>query len=233
MNILALETSGKSGSVAALTAGHLVSERLLPSDRRSAQSLAPALDDCLAEAGWKPSAVELVVVTTGPGSFTGLRVGVTSAKIFAYVAGCQVLGVDTLQVMAGQLGPGITDICSVIDAQRQQVFAAWFRTRDDGRVSTLQPTSIIGHDQWLAELAPSTLLTGTGLAASRGKLVDRLPAGVQVADRSLWSPRAAAVGRLGWLDYQDGRRDDIWNLLPNYFRKSAAEEKRDGPGGAG
>ena len=51
MNILALETSGKSGSVAALTAGHLVSERLLPPDRRSAQSLAPALDDCLAEAG--------------------------------------------------------------------------------------------------------------------------------------------------------------------------------------
>ena len=80
MNILALETSGKSGTVAALSEGLVLHERPLAPHQRSAQSLAPALFACLNEVAWQPQQVDLVAVTTGPGSFTGLRVGVTTAK---------------------------------------------------------------------------------------------------------------------------------------------------------
>ncbi len=228
MNILALETSGKSGSLAALVDGRVLCERGLTDRQRTAQSLTPALVACLADVEWRAANVDLVVVTTGPGSFTGLRVGVTTAKIFAYTAGCEVLGIDTLRVAASQAAAADANICAVIDAQRQQVFAGWFRPTGDGRVRTVRPTSLFGRADWLAELAPPTVVTGSGLAAAGGELLRRLPAGVTASEPSSWAIRAASAGRLGWLDYQDGRRDDVWTLLPNYFRKSAAEEKWDG-----
>ncbi len=100
--ILALETSGTSGSVAALEGDRLLAEVSLAPSLRSARSLAPGIAKLLAEVGWKPRDVGIVAVTTGPGSFTGLRVGLTTAKSFAYAVGAQVLGINTLEVLAEQ-----------------------------------------------------------------------------------------------------------------------------------
>jgi hypothetical protein len=82
---------------------------------------------------------------------------------------------------------------------------------------------IVDIDAWLAERKPGDFVTGMGLA----KMLDRLPAGVGVADRDTWIPRAATVGAIGYRSYQQGRRDDLWKLLPDYGRRSAAEEKAD------
>jgi tRNA threonylcarbamoyladenosine biosynthesis protein TsaB len=230
LQILALESSGKRGTVAALVDGCLLHEQPLSPNQRSAQSLVPAMIACLQEVGWSPSQVDLVAVTSGPGSFTGLRVGVTAAKTFAYAADCEVLGIDTLRAVAARLPAGSSRACAVIDAQRQQLVAGWFRIDDQGHVHALRATSILDRDVWLSELTPGTIVTGTGLAAARGELLERLPAGVTPADASLWEPRAATVGILAWREYQAGRRDDLWKLVPNYHRKSAAEEKWAGRG---
>ncbi len=230
MQILALESAGKRGTVAALVDDRLLHEQPLSPGQRSAQSLVPAMIACLREVGWSPSQVDLVAVTSGPGSFTGLRVGVTAAKTFAYAADCEVLGIDTLRAVAAQLPAGSPSTCVVIDAQRQQLVAGWFRIDGQGNVHTLRATSILDRDAWLSELTPETIVTGTGLAAARGELLERLPEGVTPADASLWEPRAATVGSLAWQEYQAGRRDDLWELVPNYHRKSAAEEKLAGQG---
>ena len=229
MLILALETSSQAGSVALLdgqVAGlsdNVLSQRLLPSDQRSAQSLAPAIAQVLAEAGKRPGDVGLVAVTIGPGSFTGLRVGATTAKTFAYAAGCECLGVDTLEVIAVQVPLGkqsAGELHAVLDAQRKELFLARFRWHG-GIPVRLEENRIVPADQWLAGLTPGTTVTGTGI----NRLIDRLPAGVIAAPELHRDPQAVAVGRLAWRDYQAGRRDDLWKLAPKYLRTSAAEEK--------
>src|SRR4030042_1258471 len=100
MRILALETTDKAGSVAAMADGNLLAELTLGQTQRSAQSRAPAMLALLKQVGWRPADVQLVAVSVGPGSFTGLRVGVTTAKVFAYAIGAEVLAIDTLETIA-------------------------------------------------------------------------------------------------------------------------------------
>ena len=301
MRILALETSDKTGSVAAMADGNLLAELMLDRTQRSAQSLAPAMQRLLIEVGWQPSNVQLVAVSIGPGSFTGLRVGVTAAKVFAYAAGAEVLGISTLDAIAANAGtvpffasgtvpifvsakmglsPSSTEpppygrntpsaISVVIDAQRGEVVVQSFVRQADGWFEAAGPEELVDADAWLARLqavgsrqsavgsrqcevasglcmsnpAPNlqvskspnsnpqspipnpfpnpSVVTGPGLV----RLVDRLPPGVEALDERLWHPRAAVVGHLAVRYHAQGRRDDLWKLVPRYYRRSAAEEK--------
>jgi tRNA threonylcarbamoyladenosine biosynthesis protein TsaB len=185
--------------------------------------LAPAIAQVLAEAGKRPADVGLVAVTVGPGSFTGLRVGVTTAKTFAYAAGCECLGVDTLEVIAAQVPLGKQssgELHVVLDAQRKELFLARFHS-DGCALVRLEENRIVPADQWLVGLAPGTTVTGPGI----NRLIDRLPASVVAAPELHRDPQAATVGQLAWREYQAGRRDDLWKLTPKYLRVSAAEEK--------
>src|SRR6185369_14233589 len=102
--IIAIETSGRHGSVAALggdaDAAPPIGQIVLTAEQRTAQALAPSLKQLLAAVGWSPKDVEMVAVAIGPGSFTGLRIGVTTAKAFAYAVGAEVIGVNTLCALA-------------------------------------------------------------------------------------------------------------------------------------
>lgn len=228
MRTLALETSGTTGSVALLEDDHVVAESDLRGvdagrGQRTAQALAPALQAILREVNWKPRDVQLIAVTDGPGSFTSLRAGVTTAKVFAYVTGAEVVAVNTLEVTAAQANVTSNRLWAVMDAQRQQVFAAQFALTGETEPQTLLPTQILDNEVWLQRLVGGDIVTGAGL----NKLSNRLPNDVQVVARELWTPQAATLGKLAWAKYQAGRRSDIWTLAPQYFRKSAAEEKFD------
>lgn len=223
MRILALETAELTGSVAALEGDRLLAEMPLPADQRSAQSLAPAIQGLLTKVGWQPVDVELMAVTSGPGSFTSLRIGVTTAKAFAYAAGCRILGVDTLEVIAERLRPDITRVRVVMDAQRQQVFAGTFARTSAGSWDWEAPLAIEDDDVWLAGLAAGDVVSGPVLK----KLGPRLPSGVTAVEPELWSPTAAATGLVAWRHYQLGKRDDVFSLVPLYFRRTAAEEQYD------
>ena len=165
----------------------------------------------------------MIAVTDGPGSFTGLRSGVTTAKVFAYVTGADVVAVNTLQVMAAQANVLSDRLWAVMDAQRQQVFAAPFALTDDAGRQAAFTTEILDNDAWLLRLVSGDSVTGTGLA----KLANRLPSGVQVIAEQSWVPQAATLGRIAFAKHQSGERADFWKLAPQYFRKSAAEEKFD------
>jgi len=204
-----------------LLGDQVVSEVELTGGQRTAQSLAPAMKNLLEEVHWKPSDVQLVAVTLGPGSFTGLRVGVVTAKTLAYASGAEVIGVNTLDVIAHQSPAGNRSISAVIDAHRHQLFAKTFKREEDGFLNTDQVTQVVATDHYVANLKPDIIVTGPVLE----KLRSRLPAGAPVADKSLWKPMAATVGQLAWHNYQAGKRDDVWKLAPNYYRQSAAEEK--------
>ena len=175
------------------------------------------------QVGWPPTDVQLVAVAVGPGSFTGLRVGVTTAKVFAYAVGADVLGIDTLEAIAAATPVDCPTVWAVMDAQRGDVVAQCFGSAAAGRRQATSPQQLLPVEAWLAKLAPGVAVTGAVLH----RLADRLPSGVEVLDCSCWSPRAALVGRLAAQDYAAGRRDDLLKLVPHYARRSAAEEKRD------
>lgn len=226
MRIVAIETSGRSGSLALLEAetdALVVADVTLPADRRTAQALSPALKSLLSGAGWPAASIGLVAVAVGPGSFTGLRIGVTAAKTLAYATGAEVVGVNTLAVLAAQAPAEPSPLWTILDAQRQELFVAKFESTGSARpaLGSHAETSIIPWDDWLAGLAAGDRVTGPPLA----KLRARLPKGVTVVAEELWQPTAATVGRLAWQAYQSGQRDDLWQLVPNYYRPSAAEEK--------
>jgi tRNA threonylcarbamoyladenosine biosynthesis protein TsaB len=190
--------------------------------QRGAQALAPALAELLRQAGWKPRDVQLVAVSVGPGSFTALRVGVTTAKTFAYAVSAEVLAVPTLEVIAAQADASIGQtIATAIDAQRGDVYAATYRVFAPDQLECVEPAEILAAEKWIAGLTPGTLVSGPALH----KLFARLPGGVRAAPLERWSPSATTVGRLAAVKYAAGLRDDVWRLVPLYLRKSAAEEK--------
>jgi tRNA threonylcarbamoyladenosine biosynthesis protein TsaB len=286
MRILAIETTDKTGSVAAMADDNLLADLMLDRTQRSAQSLAPAISRLLKQVGWLPSDVQLVGVSIGPGSFTGLRVGVTAAKVFAYAVGAEVLGVNTLEAVAanaqggtagddpmdsieiagsqrlaecakpGDSPPGavgsrlflnaiehparrIHSLSVVIDAQRGEVVVQSFVRQADGWFEPAGAEELLDADVWLDRLKtvgsdppsanPQSLIPDPSVVTGPGlvRLLDRLPPGVAALEEAYWHPRAAAVGRIAARYYAQGRRDDLWKLVPHYYRRSAAEEKWD------
>ncbi len=124
--ILALETTDAQGSVALCDGGEILASRRLNADRRSAQTLAPTIRETLDDFGWTPSDVDAVAVAIGPGSFTGLRVGVSTAKMLAWAVGAKIVGVDALEAIASEIerlpNGAERGVVSVgIDAQRGDV----------------------------------------------------------------------------------------------------------------
>ncbi len=222
MRILALETTERIGSIALADRGSLLAEMPLPGDMRSAQSLAPAIQRSIGQVGWTPKDVQLVAVTAGPGSFTGLRIGIATAKAFAYAVEAEVLGVDTHETLALACPDDVSHLATVIDAQRGQVVARAFQRDDSGELMPQSDSELLDVDRWLASLASGIRVTGPILR----RLSDRLPAGCEPLAPELWQPTAGCVALLARKQYAAGRRDDLWQLRPVYSRLSAAEEKR-------
>jgi tRNA threonylcarbamoyladenosine biosynthesis protein TsaB len=221
MIILAIETSGHAGSVALLDDGSILREIPLPPTERSATTLAPAIRDILADGVWETSDIRLIAVTIGPGSFTGLRVGVTTAKTLAYALSAELIGVGTLDVIAAQSGVVGQRLFVALDAQRQQVFDCEFLRDQSGEYRAVAAATILDNEEWIAGLKLGTAVSGPALE----KLSGRVPPDVTIVSSDRWLPRAATVGQLGWRLYQSGQRDNLWRLTPEYFRRSAAEEK--------
>lgn len=228
MRILAIETSSPPGSIALSIEGQIRIQRFATA-RRTTETFAVSIQELLSEVQLKPSDIDLVATTLGPGSFTGLRIGITAAKVFAHATSARIVATNTLELVARQL-----EICDVdklqgsareievvIDAQRGELFAARFRI-DEERVETVHPTKIVSADEWIASRARDATLTGTGLR----KIRDRLPTGAIVADEELWQPSAEHLARIAEGKLADGESDPM-TLVPRYFRRSAAEEKAD------
>jgi tRNA threonylcarbamoyladenosine biosynthesis protein TsaB len=224
--ILALETSELSGSVAAAADGKVLAELQLDPQQRSAQSLAPAIHSLLGQVAWHPAEIQLLAVTTGPGSFTGLRVGVATAKVLAYAIGAEILGIGTLEAIAAAAPDEVAALSVAVDAQRGDVVAQQFLRRASGWLEAVGSAALMPLEEWLSRLPPGFAVSGPALRKwADPRPASGYPARVTLLDRMFWHPTAASVARLAYRDYLAGHRDDLWNLLPHYSRPSAAEEK--------
>ncbi len=221
MRILALETTDTAGGVAALDGRKLLTWNDLEPQQRSAKALAPAIRNLWKEVGWKPTDTQLIAVAIGPGSFTGLRVGIATAKTLAYALKCEVLGVNTLHAIASGIEQPIERLSVWMDAQREQVFAATFHCTPGQIPEWIEPARILDNATAIAQLQAGEKVAGPVLK----KLGQQLPENVTSIDPSLWLPTATVIGQLAIQLYESGQRDDVWKLAPLYLRQSAAEEK--------
>jgi tRNA threonylcarbamoyladenosine biosynthesis protein TsaB len=219
---LGIETSGLVGSIALCRGEECLSEALLEeAPRRHAQTLVSQIGAMLREAGHKVRDLDAVAVSIGPGSFTGLRVGVVCAKTLAYVTGCRLAAVDTLQAIAANSLVGVDRVYVIADALRGDAYVASYEFRD-GTWTTEQPPTIAAAQAWLAERAPGAVISGPGLAT----YAQFVPPGCRQLPSEAWTPRARVVVQLGLFQLKRGDAADCATLVPFYLRRSAAEERQ-------
>src|SRR3954454_20393069 len=124
--LMLLETSQQPGFGALAEGDRLLAVHHLDEARRHARDLAPAVGEMLAAQGWQPRDMQAVIVGRGPGSYTGLRVGLMSAKTFAYATGCTLLGLDTFAIIASQGPDDVPRLAVVADAQQDKIYVQEF-----------------------------------------------------------------------------------------------------------
>ncbi|MDR2754253.1 MAG: tRNA (adenosine(37)-N6)-threonylcarbamoyltransferase complex dimerization subunit type 1 TsaB [Planctomycetaceae bacterium] len=229
MNILlALETTEKYGSVALLNGKDILAEIQLSQEWRSSRTLAPAINSLFQETDIVPNNITVVAVVVGPGSFTGLRVGITTAKIFAYAVGAEIVGVNTFDTIAEMCSLFSNNYLSIgVDAQRGEVVAALFKKTENSYKIVEQPKLIRVTDWWeQAERLENVVFTGPVLERWGSKA----PQTVLLANEQFWFPKASAAGIIAAKRIiRKDVTENCWSLKPVYSRLSAAEEKNNIP----
>lgn len=223
MLILAFESSAKAASVALCRDGHLVSQYSQCSGLTHSHTLLPMAEDMLKNAELTLRDVDLIAVAHGPGSFTGIRIGVSTVKGLAWAGDTPCVGVSTLEAMAWHGLAAGSYVCPVMDARRSQVYNALFEIRD-GRPQRLCPDRPIA----LAELAEDVkkldapvFLVGDGAAITKA-FFDAQGIPCRVAPENLLWQDAWGVA-MAAMDKEPGNAD---SLLPVYLRLSQAERER-------
>jgi tRNA threonylcarbamoyladenosine biosynthesis protein TsaB len=222
--LLILETSGSVGHVALAEGGTIVGARRLDETRRHARDLAPSVKELLHEQNWPLEEVVGVIVSIGPGSYTGLRVGIMSAKAWVYATGSKLIGVPSFHAIAhaarSPVPPQSGGVIEVIaDAQQNLVYCQRFRSERNG----LQPDNdltIKPVQEWLAQLQPESTVSGPALRLHR----DKLPQTVRIAAEADWDSSPQSLLVRGLQRFLNDEQDDVFALEPLYARPSSAEE---------
>jgi tRNA threonylcarbamoyladenosine biosynthesis protein TsaB len=218
-NWLILETSGRGARIGLVRKGELKHTAELDAARRHAREMIPTIGAMLSAEALRPTNLTGIVVSRGPGSYTGLRVGLATAKALAYATGCQLRAVDTFQAIAWQT-PRERDRAWVLaDALQNQVYAQEFALRHDGWLPAGQ-LEILAVGALAARVPVGAWLSGPGVAVYGAQFPPANPRVVE-ADREPRVESAFAVSR--WL--QPLAREELFSLEPLYLRGSSAEEK--------
>ena len=227
MLILAFETSAKAGSVALLDDTKLLGESYNNTGLTHSQTLMVMAEDLLKQCGKTVSDVSAVAVAEGPGSFTGVRIGVAAAKGFAWGGQLPCYGVSTLESMAETLGVYEGHVCACMDARRNQVYNAIFLA-EDGKLERFSEDRAIALSDLQTELEHidgPIFLVGDGAALTYNTLKDAVPSLILPPEHRMHQ-RASGVAIVAAKEMAAGASGDANALTPNYLRLSQAERER-------
>ncbi len=250
MRALGIETATSIASVGIVVEDRVVAERSLPMHGSHARTLLPLVDEALAAAGVTLAALDLLAVSIGPGSFTGLRIGLSVAKGLALATGLPVVGVPTLEAYAHTAGPRSGLLCPVLDARKGEVYAAAFRWPGGRRAvaaggvragarhqhdadgaapssgslpqCVVPPAAVVPEHFAASVRAPCTLI-GDGVDAYAEIWRRALGEGAELIPFAALPPSGAVVARLGSARAAPFGADDLASLAPRYCRSSQAE----------
>ena len=227
MLILAFETSAKAGSVALMDESRLLGESYCNTGLTHSQTLMTMAEDLLKNCGYIPKDVTAVAVAAGPGSFTGVRIGVAAAKGFAWGGELPCYGISTLEAMAENLGIWQGIVCPVMDARRSQVYNALFRAEQGKLVRLTEDRAIALQDlaEEIKNYSETVFLVGDGAVLCYNTLSNDVPMLVSPPEHRMHQ-RAAGVAILAKQQILAGEAPSGGELQPNYLRLSQAERER-------
>lgn len=224
MNLLAIDSSGGLSAVGVWTESGVSEEGTTAVSRKHGCDLVPMIRDLLLAARLEAADLTTVAVGLGPGSYTGLRIGLTAARMLAYVAGAKLIGFDSLEGFAQNAPDDALNVRVIADAQRGDVYCASFERAEAGGVlravaaSRIEPIA-----RWVEGLETGAFVLGPGLHTEsiRAALPDR----IVVADPDLNQPSGHRLVELARRIEASGAEFDLRGLEPNYIRRSAAEDQ--------
>lgn len=239
--IVAIETSSRVGSVAVARGAHLLAARRFSQSMRHAVELMPGIADLTREQGWKPTDIQQIYVSIGPGSFTGVRIAIAVARAISQSTGARLIAVPTLDVLAANAPADTTNLAVILDAKRGQVYASRYgRQRSASTAASTLAAAGIGPANLFSTAGPvltdpaefirasprPLLILGEGIPYHHDALVagGLGSDGVHASAESLWQPAASQVHALGWQRALAGRFTALEEFLPIYIRKAEAEE---------
>jgi tRNA threonylcarbamoyladenosine biosynthesis protein TsaB len=224
MKLLAIDTSTKVAGAALMQDGVLVCEMNLVSGLTHSERLMPLVDSCLSLAQWEPAELDVIAAVSGPGSFTGIRIGVSTVKGMAEALGKPVVALNTLEVLAASFTGFGGVIVPILDARRGQVYCAVY----DSELNELAAPGAMKLTQLLETPtingALAVLFAGDGVAVHREVLQQMLGGKARFAPPHLVLQRAGAAAWLAWNKAVAGQTMNAADLVPEYLRKSSAEQ---------
>jgi tRNA threonylcarbamoyladenosine biosynthesis protein TsaB len=223
MKLLGVESATLSGGVALLDGDRLLGEITLNIALTHSERLMSAVDRLLADCGLAPADLDGLAVSVGPGSFTGLRVGIATVKALAMALDLPIAAVPTLDALASRLPFADAPVCPILDARKGEVYLSLYRWRDGGMAREWDYLAL-PPELAAARLDAPVILLGDGIEACRPWL-DRLGADARVAPAAQRMPSAASVAVLGRAALSAGEGVGADSLAPLYLRPSEAELK--------
>jgi len=219
---LAIETSGRIGSVALVDENGSIEEREFPHGLQHAAGLIPLIDELCSQRGWTPGDIAEVYVSAGPGSFTGLRIGITLAKALAFATGAKLVAVPTMRVLVENAPAEARQMIVVLDAKRDQIFTARF-DRIDSKWMEKEPPHLDSLTAMLSRVPKPVYLIGEGIPFHQQHI--QSGAGIVITDPQAWRARARVLARIGVAMARAGEFVDPFLLEPIYIRLPEAQEK--------
>ncbi len=231
--VLAVETAGRIGSVAIGQEDSVLCESSFSGFMRHNAELFDTLEALLGNVGIRPHQIQQVSITAGPGSFTGIRIAVTLAKMLSYALDARIVAVDTLDALlenaaayCEKSGSDLQRLAAVLDAKQGRFFAAIYQ-RNGRTWEKIHPTALVYPQQVLEIIHQDTLATGLlgeGLVYYADRFASPL---TTVMDKSCWTASARHVYAVGQKMAIKGQFSDMYSLVPAYVRKPDAVEKRE------
>jgi len=223
MLVLALETSTSQGSAALLDETEVLAEVTMSPGLTHSRTLLPGVEQILADNKMTVTDLDLIAVTIGPGSFTGLRIGLSAAKGLAWSAGKPLVGAPSLDVMVRNLSPSSLQVCPLIDARKNEVYTALYKFTSTGAVERRSEYKVLSPEKLTELITVGTIFFGDGARTWGSFLTESLGALYQRAPEVQDFPRASHLGRLGLALFRQGAESNPASILPLYIRPSEAE----------
>jgi tRNA threonylcarbamoyladenosine biosynthesis protein TsaB len=226
MKILAIDTSTPVGSVALAEGALLKAQDILNISATHNQRLLPGIDRILKNTGWTLGDLDALAVSLGPGSFTGLRIGMSVAKGLAWATGKPLAGVPTLDALAANVPLVPYPVCPVLDARKGEIYTALYRQGEDQLQERFTPYMTLKPAKLLDLISEKTVFVGDALLSYGEYLADKLD------DRLLRVPphlNVVQASSVAWLALEmlgQGRQENVSSCTPLYVRPSEAELNR-------
>lgn len=225
MNILAIDASGLSGSVAYISDYKLVGEYYICHKLTHSQTIMPMLEHLKSMLGLELDQVDAIAVTSGPGSFTGIRIGVATAKAMALALDVPIIGIPTLDVMAHNITFTTASICPIMDARRNQVYTSIYKW-DNNMLQRECDYLAVPIEELLEKVSDKEVIfLGDGVDVLGEVITEKMGDKAQFAPSFLYMQRASVLAHLACEAYEHGEMENADDFVPMYLRKSQAERE--------